>query len=62
MPRSTTVEDSRTNSTPASKTIDPQTPEMRAKLNELHKKIGQSMVDTLNYNTTHPDAPHRKGK
>jgi hypothetical protein len=50
-------------STPVSKTTNkPITPEMQQRLNEFHKKIGQSMVDTLNYNTTHPDAPHRKGK
>jgi hypothetical protein len=36
--------------------------EIAAKVAEWRKKIGQSMVDTLNYNVAHPDAEHRKGK
>ncbi len=55
------MEKSQTAPMPGSKITDTD-PAMQAKIAECHKRIGQSMVDTLKYNTTHADAPHRKGK
>ena len=58
--------ESQTKPTPVSKTtdvcapalaVDPHTPEMRARLNALHKSIGQAMVDGLNKATTAKDPP-----
>jgi hypothetical protein len=56
------MEKSPTKPTPDSKTTDPVDPEMRKRLNDFHKKIGQALVDALNRNVVDSEAEHRKGK
>lgn len=58
------MEDSRTNSTPVSKTTEQKDygPTMNQQIADWRKHITDDLAKTLNANVKNPDAKHRKGK